>query len=148
MDDKQHHVLIVDDVQDNLDLLQRILEGWDYSVGFALDGFAALDLARQNPFDAIILDIMMPGIDGIETCRRIREDLELHTVPIIMLTGMDDNTTLAKCLEVGADDFIAKPFNRIVLRARLESAIRRKELEDVILNTNQYLEQKVSERTS
>jgi signal transduction histidine kinase len=140
-------VLIVDDTEDNLELLKRLLVSWGYDVTAVDNGFSAIDLANESRYDTIILDVMMPDIDGIETCRRIREEVKDKVTPIIMLTGLDDTKTLAQCLDAGADDFIGKPFNRIVLQSRLDSAIRRKELEDVFINTNQYLEEKVKERT-
>lgn len=140
-------ILIVDDIEDNLELLKRLLDGWGYTVTTANNGFDAIKLVTDSDFDAIVLDVMMPEIDGIETCRRIREEVKNIVTPIIMLTGLDDTKTLAQCLDAGADDFISKPYNRIVLQSRLESAIRRKELEDVFINTNLYLEEKVKERT-
>lgn len=141
-------ILIVDDIQDNLELLDRLLRGWGYMVIAVDNGFAALEQVKETEFDAIILDVMMPDIDGIETCRRIRDEIYNKVTPIIMLTGLDDTKTLAQCLDAGADDFIGKPYNRIVLQSRLDSAIRRKELEDVFINTNHYLEEKVRERTA
>lgn len=148
MTKSKYKILIVDDVPENLHLLSRVIENWGYEVTAVDHGHDAIKLAEQHEFDAIILDIMMPDISGIELCRHIREELQIKLTPIIMLTGLDDNQTLAQCLEVGADDFIGKPFNSIVLRSRLLSAIRRKELEDEIIRTNMSLEDKVQERTA
>ena len=117
-------VLIVDDNSANRDTLAELLGAANYSLTEAVDGPEALRLAASAPPDLILLDVMMPGMDGFEVCRRIRADLLLAEVPVIMVTALDDQTSLITGIEAGADDFITKPFNRAELRARVQTVTR------------------------
>jgi len=112
-------ILIVDDETAGRETLQSILEVDGYSLLTASGGAEALKLARAAQPDAILLDVMMPGMDGFETCQRIRADANLAEIPIILVTALDDRNSMLSGLEAGADDFISKPVDRYELRARL-----------------------------
>jgi putative two-component system response regulator len=112
-------ILIVDDEPAGRQTLESILEGQDYELEMAENGIQALEKAQQFLPDVILLDVMMPGMDGFEVCQRIRNTPHLAEIPIIMLTALDDRKSLLDGLESGADDYITKPYDRHELRARL-----------------------------
>jgi putative two-component system response regulator len=112
-------VLIVDDDPAGRQTLESILEGQGYILEMAENGSQALEKAHQFLPDVILLDVMMPDMDGFEVCRRIRNNPILAEIPIIMLTALDDRKSLLDGLEAGADDYISKPYDRYELRARL-----------------------------
>jgi len=119
---RKEKILIVDD---NIDLLQVVtfaLERADYDPLTATDGLAGLEMFHQHHPDLVILDIMMPGIDGWEVCRRLRE---ISDVPIIMLTILGQEQEVVRGLKTGADDYVAKPFSTQELLGRIEAALRR-----------------------
>ncbi len=104
--------------------LEDLLYGQGYTLALAADGPEALIQAAALTPDIILLDVMMPGMDGFEVCQRLRADPHLAEVPVIMITALDDSTSRLRGLEVGADDFITKPFNRAELRARVRTITR------------------------
>jgi putative two-component system response regulator len=112
-------ILIVDDEESGRQTLESILEGQDYQLVMAENGEQALEKARQVLPDVILLDVMMPGMDGFEVCQRLRNDPTLAEVPIIILTALDDRKSMLKGLDAGADDYLTKPYDRYELRARL-----------------------------
>ncbi len=117
-------ILVVDDIEANRDTLRELLEAERYHVAEAADGPTALRLAAENPPDLVLLDVMMPGMDGLEVCRRLRAERGLAEVPVIIVTALDDRSSRLAGLEAGADDFITKPFNRAELRARVRTITR------------------------
>jgi two-component system, cell cycle sensor histidine kinase and response regulator CckA len=117
-------ILIVDDELFGRKALGGLLAGQDYQIIFATSGLEALDLAKENIPDLILLDVMMPDIDGFEVCQRLRSDNLLADIPILMVTGLDDPQSRLQGLEAGADDFITKPYNAIELRARIRTISR------------------------
>ncbi|HBE19446.1 MAG TPA: hybrid sensor histidine kinase/response regulator [Cyanobacteria bacterium UBA11149] len=120
-------ILIVDDEPDNFDVIEALLSSEPYQLHYVSDGQEAIDsLEIFNP-DLILLDVMMPFLDGIEACQQIKALAEWQAVPIIMVTALTDKEDLARCLKAGADDFISKPVNRIELQARIHSMLRIKE---------------------
>ena len=119
MDDMRTTILIVDDEPAGRETLESILEPEGYYLVLAENGYQAIEQAKAILPDVILLDVMMPGINGFEVCRRIRNEKELAEVPILFLTALDDRQSLLNGLEAGADDFISKPFDRYELRARL-----------------------------
>lgn len=121
---KSLNVLIVEDHAALAETIGDHLELADFTVDFAADGITGLHLAVSNPYDAIILDVMLPGLNGFEICEKIRTDAKLD-VPIIMLTARDQIADKIKGFDNGADDYLAKPFNPDELVARLQSMIRR-----------------------
>jgi putative two-component system response regulator len=119
MNENKTTILIVDDDASARDVLVSILEVDDYQLILAENGVQAIELATAILPDIILLDVMMPGMDGFETCRRIRSEKSIAEVPILFLTALDDRQSLLTGLDVGADDFISKPPDRYELRARL-----------------------------
>lgn len=117
-------ILVVDDVPAMHQILSAVLERDGYQIEFAGTGREALDLLADVDPDLILLDVMMPDMDGFDTCRRIRAFPGLAEVPIIMLTALTDRAAILRGIEAGADDFISKPFDQIELRARVRSIIR------------------------
>jgi two-component system, cell cycle response regulator len=123
-------VLVVDDQPANVALLEAYLTSEYYEVLTARDGEEALKLARAERPDIILLDIMMPGIDGYEVCRRVKSDPVLATIPIIMVSALSDKADLVRGLEVGAEDFLTKPVDYTILSARVRSLVRLKMTQD------------------
>ncbi len=117
-------ILVVDDIAANRDTLNELLAADAFRLVEAADGAQALQLAAADPPDLILLDVMMPGMDGFEVCRRLRADSGLAEVPVIMVTALDDQASRLAGIEAGADDFITKPFNRAELRARVRTVTR------------------------
>ena len=127
-----YSILVVDDEPDNFDTIEALLPSETYQLHYAncgKDAIAGLD--KFNP-DAILLDVMMPDLDGIEVCQRIRLMSKWYAVPIIMVTALSSKEDLARCLSVGADDFITKPVGSLELLARLNSMLRIKRQHDRI----------------
>lgn len=115
--------MLVDDEPDNLILLQELLQLEGYTTVSALSGDEALSLARASRPDLILLDIMMPELDGFDVCDRLRKDTALQTVPVIFLTALDDDTSRIRGLEIMADDYLTKPFNSRLLLAKVENIL-------------------------
>ncbi|WNJ21192.1 response regulator transcription factor [Pontibacter sp. G13] len=126
----QTKVLIVDDETDILDLLEYNLEKESYEVLRAMDGEEAISIARDHKPDLIVLDIMMPKLDGIETCRQIREIPGMDQVYIVFLTARSEEYSEVAGFEAGADDYITKPIKPRVLLSRLKAILRRKSSEE------------------
>lgn len=117
-------ILIVDDEPSARDTVEALLLKEDYQLEFAKDGYEALKIAETVQPDLILLDVMMPGMNGFEVCRRIRATPTLAEVPIIMVTALDDRSSLLLGIEAGADDFLSKPIDRQELRLRVRTIIR------------------------
>lgn len=116
----KYSVLVVDDTETNIDILIGVL-GDDYEVSVATDGESALELVAESPPDLILLDVMMPGIDGYEVCRRLKLDLKTNEIPVIFITAMSEVTDETKGFEVGAVDYITKPISPPVVKARVKN---------------------------
>lgn len=117
-------VLLIEDHRDIAEMVAEFLEGQGYSVDHAGDGVTGLHLAVTNPYDMIILDLMLPGMDGIALCRKLREDARQDT-PLLMLTARDTVDDKVAGLDAGADDYLVKPFELRELDARLRTLLRR-----------------------
>lgn len=128
--EERQKILIVDDNVANVELLEAYLTSSDYDVVKAYDGEEGLDMVYAETPDIILLDIMMPKIDGYEVCRRLKEDEKTRLIPIVMITALTELEDKIKGLDVGADDFLSKPFNRLELMARVRSLLRIKSLHD------------------
>jgi len=115
-------ILVVDDERLLVKGMKFNLENEGYQVECAYDGSAAVELARSGDFDLIVLDVMMPEVDGLEACMKIRE---FSNVPVIMLTAKDEDTDKLMGFECGADDYLTKPFNILELKARIRALLRR-----------------------
>ena len=123
-------ILIVDDQEENCTVLQRRLEKEGHTCAAVYDGATALERLAVEDFDLVLLDIMMPGIDGREVLRRIKTDEKLRHVPVIMISALDQIESVVACIEQGAEDYLPKPFNPVLLRARIGSSLDRKRLRD------------------
>jgi len=123
MDKDRKRILIVDDQQDNLYLLRVLLTSHGYEVLEAQDGQEALDQLRQNRCNLVLLDIMMPGMDGYEVCQQIRSDERIRDLPIILLTAKKDVESKVRGLDIGANDYVTKPFDRQEILARIRSLL-------------------------
>ena len=123
-------ILVVDDTPENVLLLSDLLASKGYAVVTAASGAKALAQIGSEPVDLVLLDVVMPGMDGYEVCRRIREEPDTCILPIIMVTALDPSQERLKGLEAGADDFLTKPINQAELLARVRSLLRIKELYD------------------
>ena len=132
-------ILVADDVPDNVKLLAYELSDHGYDVVTAFDGREALEAARRESVDVILLDIMMPGLDGIEVCRQLKADAELKNVPVIMITACDLDEDVIRGLDAGAHDYVTKPFALPIVLARIRSAARAKADADLIAQMNERL---------
>ncbi|MEO0042565.1 MAG: hypothetical protein RL329_2013 [Bacteroidota bacterium] len=126
-------ILLVDDEKDILDFLSYNLKKYGYEVLMASNGSAALKIAQLERPDIILLDIMMPIMDGIETCRHIRADPRLKDTLIAFLTARDEDRTQIEALDVGGDDFITKPIKPQVLLSRIQALLRRRKTEEPMM---------------
>ena len=113
-------VLLVDDVKDNIAILIETLKN-DYQLGFALNGTDALEYARDKSPDLILLDIMMPEMDGYEVCRRLKADPDTRDIPVLFITALDEIESKTSAFEVGAVDYITKPFEQLEIKARVKT---------------------------
>jgi len=132
-------VLVVDDEQEIRDLLQRFLTQEGYEVVLASNGKEALELAEREEPQVILLDIKMPGLDGIKTCRRLKKGEGTRHIPIIVATAFKDR--LLEALDAGADDFVVKPFHLAELSVRVRSILRVLHLKDEIDRAAAYMQE-------
>ena len=123
-------ILIVDDVAANARLLERLLRGQGHHVVFARDGEEALERVRDDHPDLVLMDVMMPTLDGFETCRRLKNDPKTRLVPVVLITALQESRDRIRGLEVGADDFLCRPVNTAELTARVRSLLRIKRFTD------------------
>jgi two-component system, cell cycle response regulator len=123
-------ILVVDDIFANVKLLEARLTAEYFSVITAMNGQAALDICAKGDCDLVLLDVMMPGMDGFEVCRKIKSDPRTSHLPVVFVTALDQPSDRVKGLEAGADDFLTKPFNEVALLARVRSLLRLKMLTD------------------
>jgi adenylate cyclase len=134
-------IIVADDDWLNRDLLQAYLSQSGCEVVTAADGLTALELARADPPDLALLDIQMPRLDGLSLCQRLKADPETQFIPVVIVTALDTEDEKIKAIEVGADDFVTKPYNSIVLLTRVRSLLRIKKLHDDLESRNQLLRQ-------
>ena len=132
-------ILVVDDEPRNAKLLEGLLRPLNYDVIKAFDGEEALSLVNKTRVDLILLDIMMPRMDGYEVCRRLKNREKTRLIPIIMVTALHDMEAKVRSIEVGADDFLSKPLNKIELQARTQSLVNTKKLNDKLTSVEDVL---------
>ncbi len=116
MTDGPFHILVVDDNRLNRLKLARALKQQGHAVSEAEDGREALEMLRSHPFDLVLLDILMPEVDGFQVLREMKDDTDLRDIPVIVISGLEDMESVNKCLEMGADDFLNKPVEPAVLK--------------------------------
>ena len=131
-------VLVVDDDPMNRLLLKRGLEREGLTVDVAPDGRVALERLADGEFDIVVLDILMPQVDGFEVLAKMKADARLRRIPVVVISGLDEMDGVVRCIELGADDFLSKPFNPVLLRARIGAGLVRKRLDDL---EAEYIEQ-------
>ncbi len=124
------HVLVVDDEPLNREMLLRRLKRIGFTATGAQNGLEALEVVRRETFDLVLLDILMPVMDGFQTLERLKADEKLRYIPVIMLTALDEVSATVRCIEAGAEDFVPKPFNPVILRARINASLEKKRLRD------------------
>lgn len=122
---KKEKILVVEDEADILELIRYNLEREGYRVKGVETGEGALELLAKESFDLVLLDLMLPGLDGLTVCRRLKESPELRAVPVIMVTARGEEADVVTGLELGADDYVAKPFSPRELTARVRAVLRR-----------------------
>jgi putative two-component system response regulator len=140
-------ILVVDDEERNVALLEVLLKSEGYRTRRARDGQAALDAVRAEPPDVILLDVMMPGMDGFEAAARLKASEHARNTPIIMVTALDDRESRLRALSAGAEEFLTKPVDRAELSIRVKNLLKLKEYNDFLASLNCVLEQRVIERT-
>ncbi len=140
-------ILIVDDNPQNLQVLGKILQENKFEIEFAINGEAALVWLKKRQFDLILLDINMPGMNGFEVCRKIRSNPDMNNVPVIFLSAESDRESILMGFELGAQDYITKPFDSRELLARVRTHLALKDSLEKLENLNKSLEEKVAERT-
>lgn len=141
-------ILVVDDEERNVKLLQTLLQAEGYATISALNGREALAAAVSSRPDLILLDIMMPDMDGFETVAQLKADPRTRQVPVIMVTALDDRDTKQRALLAGAEEFLSKPIVRADLTVRVRNLLRLKQYSDLLAQHNQLLETQVKERTA
>lgn len=132
-------VLVVDDNQQNCELLQAYLEDVDCRTIPARDGLEALKIVAKTPPDLILLDVMMPKMSGFEVCRRIKNDPKNSSIPIIMVTALNEFGDIERGIDSGTDDFLSKPVNKLELLTRVRTLLKLKHLTDKLERTLAYL---------
>jgi diguanylate cyclase (GGDEF)-like protein len=150
----QPRLLIVDDISDNRSILKRRFERRGFDVTEAESGLIAIDMIENNPFDLVLLDVMMPGIDGMETLKRIRSRKSASALPVIMVTAKSESDNIVDALEQGANDYVTKPVDFAVALARVNTQLSRRRAEQQVAaaneelrKANEDLERRVEERT-
>jgi adenylate cyclase len=141
-------ILVVDDNETNRDILVTRLHAHGYETLQAADGEEALAAVKQHAPDLILLDVMMPKLDGVEVCRRLKSDAALPFMPIILLTAKADTKDVVAGLDAGADEYLTKPVDQAALVARVRSVLRLKALHDQVEDWNRTLEQRVTEQVA
>ena len=124
-------LLVVDDNEGNREVLRRRLERQGYAVELAVDGEDALTKVAGASFDLVLLDVLMPGLDGYAVLERLKGAAATHDLPVIMISALDDMASIVRCIEAGAEDYLPKPFDPVLLRARIGASLEKKRLRDV-----------------
>ena len=140
-------VLVVDDLIENTMVLKGFIKPLGFDVDVAQSGEEALEKVEARPPDIILLDLMMPGMTGFDVTERLKENPDTRHIPIIIVTGLSDPEANVKAIKAGADDFLIKPFDRVLLEARVRASFKTKRLQDEILQHRRELEVRVRERT-
>lgn len=130
MSEQETLILIVDDNEMNRDMLSRRLQRHNYETMLAENGLRAIEMMQEHNFDLVMLDIMMPKMNGYEVLEHVKNDPQLRHIPIIMISAVDDLDSVVKCIELGAEDYLFKPFNPVLLKARVSASLDKKRMMD------------------
>ncbi len=139
--DRQNRVLIVDDNEANCELLEAYLADLECVTEIASDGQQALDKAKSFAPDLILLDVMMPKLNGFEVCEKIRNDDDLSNIMILMVTALNELGDIERAVNAGTNDFLSKPVNRVELLTRVENMLKLKDVTDENERLRQYIQQ-------
>jgi len=146
-------LLVVDDNEMNRDLLSRRLQNYGYETGIAENGIQALEMLANSEFDLVLLDVMMPDMNGYQVLEAMQEDGKLSEIPVVMVSALEEVESAVRCIELGAEDYLHKPINAILLKTKVAAILekqhlrkREKEMHLEIENQNRYLEQRVQEQ--
>lgn len=134
-------LLVVDDSADNRDILRRHLEKQGYGVTTAGDGGRCLELLQGGNFDLVLLDVLMPVMDGFEVLKRMKDDARLRTTPVVMISALDESNSVVRCIQMGAEDYLMKPFDPVLLSARIGASLEKKRLRDEERKSAEELQQ-------
>jgi class 3 adenylate cyclase/CheY-like chemotaxis protein len=138
------NILVVDDIEDNRFTLERRLRRLGYNnIRSAANGREAIDIVESEPVDLMLLDIMMPDVDGYQVLEHMKRDMNLRHIPVIMISAIDEMDSVIRCIEMGAEDYLTKPFNPTLLKARIGASLEKKQLRDLEVS---YREQIRSEK--
>ena len=132
------HILVVDDQEDNRAVLERRLRRQGHTVESATGGLSALEMLARERFDLVLLDVLMPDLDGLAVLERMKADQATRDIPVIMISALDDTASVVRCIERGAEDHLPKPFDPVLLRARIGACLEKKRLRDIEL---EYLQE-------
>jgi adenylate cyclase len=148
-------VLVVDDNEVNRDILCALLEADGHKTAVAENGRLAVELIKAKPFDLVLLDVMMPEMNGYQVLEHLKSDSSLHDIPVIVLSALDEIGSAVRCIELGAEDYLPKPFEPTLLRARIGACLEKKRLRDrearlrnELEEWNKLLEQRVEEQVT
>jgi adenylate cyclase len=148
-------VLVVDDTEMNRDMLCALLAADGHKAAIAENGLVAMDAIKKNSFDLILLDVMMPEMNGYQVLEQLKSDPSLRDIPVIVLSALDEIGSVVRCIELGAEDYLPKPFDPVLLRARIGACLEKKRLRDQELQLrhelaewNKLLEQRVEEQVT
>ena len=139
MSDRTDHVLVVDDNRLNRMKLQRALRQRGLEVSLAEDGRQALVMLRDQSFDLVLLDILMPEVDGFQVLREMKDDVALRDIPVIVISALEEMDDVVKCIEMGAEDHLAKPFDPVLLNARIGASLEKKRLRDEVVEQLDFI---------
>lgn len=137
----QGAILVVDDIEANRDVLSRRLERQGYTISTAENGREALDKVQATKFDLLLLDLMMPEMDGYEVLQRLKANETLRHIPVIMISAVDELDSVVRCIELGAEDYLSKPFNPTLLKARIGACLEKKRARDRETQDHQRLQE-------
>lgn len=148
-------VLVVDDNEMNRDMLCHLLQAESHKTSMAENGRQALEMMKEKPFDLVLLDIMMPEMNGYQVLEHLKSDAALRDIPVIVLSSLDEIESVVQCIEMGADDYLSKPFDPVILRARIGACLEKKRLRDQevrylheLAEWNKTLERRVQEQVA
>jgi class 3 adenylate cyclase len=149
------NILVVDDNAENREMLSRRLQRAGHRVHVVASGPEALALLQREPVDLVLLDVLMPGMNGYEVLQRLTADSALRSIPVVMISALDEMDSVVRCIELGAEDYLPKPFDPVLLRARIGACLEKKRLRDreamhlrELAEWNQKLEQRVQEQVA